>query len=292
MAISTGDTLTTSLADSLNDMVATARNTRDRTVVMPGLVRREKLSEGTGMSWKQIQLGQATAQRVTETTTLNNPQQHTDTALSITPTMIGYHSFISDATGRRIDKKVFGKLGVIPGQAMQKLIDYDGFLAIDSFTNSLCGTGSTLTSGYIATAAARIRGNTTEEGPEPINAVFHDYGIKDLWDELVAGVGTYVLTQGRTAEVFANGFQGMINGVKVHRGNVPIDSTPDSKGGVFSKNAIILVEGFPIKKETQRDASKGGGGTNLYMYYEYAYGEDSAGNWGYEVMHDATTPTS
>ena len=260
---------------------------------MPGLCRREKLKPNTGQTWRQIKLGKLTAMRVTETTLLDNPQQYDDSVLTITPTGIAIHTFITDELGRRADKKALATMGIEPGRAMARLVDSDGFTAIDSFTTSLCGTGTTLTSGYINAASARIRGNTTEAVEDgEINAVFHDYGIKDLEDELLAGIGTYNVQSGKTSEVYSNGFRGKIAGVNIHRGNVPIDTTPDSKGGVFYKGALILVEGFALKKDTQRDIFRGMGGTHTVMYHQYAYGEDGSGQWGYEVQHDATTPSS
>jgi len=177
--------------------------------------------------------------------------------------------------------------------ALQLLKDQDGLTVLDGATTSLCGAGTTLTSGYISAAVARIKSNATEPGPDPIYFVGHGYQIKDIQDELVAGVGTYNLNEGRSARVFEEGFKGRIFGCEFYEdGNITIDSTDDAKGGVFSKQAIVLVQGAKPKAETQRRPDIGGGADVLYLYDEYAYGERSAGNWLFEIYSDATVPTS
>jgi hypothetical protein len=121
----------------------------------------------------------------------------------------------------------------------------------------------------------------------------HGYQIKDVYDELVAGVGTYAVSEGPTATVFQSGFKLPIAGAEVYEdGNIAIDSADDAKGGVFSKDGIILVQGRAPRMVPVRRENIGGGGTSVYHYDEYAYGERSSGNWLYEIYSDATAPTS
>jgi hypothetical protein len=106
-------------------------------------------------------------------------------------------------------------------------------------------------------------------------------------------VGTYPIGEGETARVFKEGFRGTINQASVYiDGNITIDSADDAKGGVFAKEAIILVQGMAPKTETQRRPDIGGGADILYIRDEYAYGERQAGCWLYELYSDATAPTS
>ena len=51
-----GDTITQSLADSLDTVVASARQIREYEGVMPNLVDKVTLSEGTGTSWREISM--------------------------------------------------------------------------------------------------------------------------------------------------------------------------------------------------------------------------------------------
>jgi hypothetical protein len=121
----------------------------------------------------------------------------------------------------------------------------------------------------------------------------HGFQIKDIFDEIVVGIGTYNVPDGLTARVFSEGFKGSIAGARVYEdGNITIDSADDGKGGVFAKEAIVLVQGKAPWVETKRLPETGGGATALYYYDEYAYGERSAGNWLYEIYSDCTSPTS
>ena len=47
-----GDTITQSLTDSLDTVVASARQIREFEGVMPNLVDKITLAEGTGLSWR------------------------------------------------------------------------------------------------------------------------------------------------------------------------------------------------------------------------------------------------
>lgn len=291
--MATGKTYTSSLADSIETIIASARQVREFEGVMPQLVDKVTLGKNTGETWNEISISKLEAQAITEQTELDNPQQLVDSKLSITPTMVGIHTFISDKVGRTISKKSLAKQGSLQQNAIQRKKDKDGLTQLDSATTSLCGTGTTLTSGYIAAAAYRITSNTTEPGYKPIRCVLHGYQIKDIYDELVAGVGTYAVPEGPTARVFQSGFNLPIAGCEVYEdGNITIDSTPDAKGGVFAKDGIVLVQGKSPWVETRREPHIGGGGTSMFHYDEYAYGERSSGNWLYEIMSDATAPTS
>jgi len=291
--MATGDTITGSLADSLDTVVASARQVREFEGVMTQLVDKHTLGKGTGLAWKEVDLAQLTAQAVQETTNLDNPQQLSDSAITITPTVTGLQTFITDRVALRISKKSFAKLGGLAQNAMERKKDEDGLTQLDAATTSLCGAGTTLTSGHLVAASTRISSNATEPGPKPIHIVLHGFQIKDIYDELVAGVGTYVVTEGPTARVFQEHFNLPIAGSKVfENGNITIDSADDAIGGVFSKMGIILVQGFLPRAEVRREPQKGGGGTSVFHYDEYAYGERSSGNWVYEIKSDAATPTS
>lgn len=291
--MATGTTTTDAIADSLPTLIASARIVREYEGVMPQLCALETLGEGVGLSWHEVSYAQLVAQAITEATELDNPQQLADTLFTITPTVVGIETLLTDRVAARISKIAYAKIGDLAQKAIQRKKDEDGLVVLDGATTSLCGSGTTLTSGHIASAVARISGNTTEPGNPPIRCVLHTYQIKDIADEIIAGVGTYPVGEGITARVFTEGFKGMIAGAQVYAdGNIIIDSTPDAKGGVFAQEAIVLVQGFAPRVETKRRPEIGGGATSLYHYDEYAYGERSAGNWLLEIQSDATTPTS
>jgi len=294
-----GRTTTAALADSLDVIVASARNTREQVGVMTKSVDLVTLTPNTGLSWKEITLAQLTAQNVTETTELNNPQQFSDTAFNITPTVTGVHTFVTNRVGARITKKTLTRMGALAQDAIERLKDIDGLTAIDAFTTSLGGTGSALSSGFIRAARSRITSNTTEPSPQSgqIFGIFHGFQIKDIEDEILnptSGALAAQLEAGKTAQVFANGEVGLVGSVIIREdGNLVITAaTTSAKGGVFHRTSLVLVQGRSPWVLFREEPHIGGGGTSMWQYDEYAYGERSAGNWGFEVQTDATTPTS
>jgi len=283
--VASGYTTTTALADSLPTLIASARIIRENEGVMPQLVDKVTLGEGVGLSWNEISLAQLTAQSVTETTELNNPQQISDTLFTVTPSVIGIQTLITDRVAARISKNAYAKIGALAQNAIQRKKDEDGLTVLDGFGQGQPASGSsTLTSGHIGAGVAYIRGNTTEPGPDPIRVVLHGYQLKDIEDELTAGVGTYPVDSGLTARVFKEGFRGMIAGAQIYEdGNISISSN-EAKGGVFSEQAIVLVQGRAPRAVAVRAEEIGGGATKVYHYDEYAYGE-RCDHWGYEILN-------
>ena len=147
-----GDTTTGSLADSLPTVIASARQIREQEGVVPNLVDKITLGEGTGLSWNEVSMAQLTAQTVSETTRLDNPQQMSDTLLTITPTVVGIHTLITDRVAARISKNAYAKVGGLAQNAIQRKKDEDGLTAIDGASLTIGGSGSALTTGMIAAA--------------------------------------------------------------------------------------------------------------------------------------------
>lgn len=291
--MASGDTITQSLADSLDTVVASARQVREYEGVMPNLVDKVTLGEGTGLSWREVDMAQLTAQAITETTILDNPQQMSDSLRTITPTVTGIQTLITDRVASRLNPKAYAQLGSLAQNAIQRKKDEDGLTVLDGATTSLPGAGNTLTSGHIAAAVYRISSNETEPGNPPYRCVLHGFQIKDIFDEIVNGIGTYNVPEGLTARVFAEGFRGQIANAQIYEdGNISIDDSDDAKGGVFAQEAIVLVQGRASRATSVRREDIGAGATVVYLYDEYAYGERSAGNWLFEIHSDATAPTS
>ena len=302
-----GNTITDSLADSIPTMIAAARIVREFAGVMPNLVDRQRLDENTGTVWNEVSMAKLSAQAVTESTELDNPQQMSDTLLSITPTVIGVHTVILDRVALRISANAYAQTGSLAQNAIERKKDADGLTAIDGASTVLGAEGAGLDTSLISAAAYRITSNTTEPAPAtaPINAVFHGFQLADIDNQLITAGITEVssgtisetqigapLTSGIAAEAFQNRYRGRIAGARIYEdGNLSISGDDDAKGGVFSQMALILVEGRSPYVETKRMPELGGGATALFHYDEYAYGERSSGNWLVEVHMDATEPS-
>ena len=298
-----GNTITDSLADSIPTMIAAARIVREFAGVMPNLVDRQRLDENTGTVWNEVSMAKLSAQAVTESTELDNPQQMSDTLLSITPTVIGVHTVITDRVALRISSNAYAQTGSLAQNAIERKKDADGLTAIDGASNKTGDGTAALDSSDITSASYRITSNTTEPAPAtaPISAVFHGFQLADIDNQLTtpglalnldaANTSGAPLTSGIAAEAFQNRYRGTISGARLYEdGNLTISSNK-AKGGVFSQMALILVEGRSPYVETKRMPELGGGATALFHYDEYAYGERSSGNWLVEVKSDAATPT-
>jgi len=109
----TGNSTTTSLADSLPTVIASARIVREYegTMTSDQVVDKVTLEENTGTVWNEVRLEKLTATGVGETAVLNNPQQMSDTLLSLTPTVAGIHTVLTDRVRRRISSNVLAKVG-------------------------------------------------------------------------------------------------------------------------------------------------------------------------------------
>lgn len=289
-----GNTTTGSLADSLDSVRSAARVVREQKGGMQQLCRRETLGVGIGLSWQEVKINQLTAQRVTEDTVLDNPQQYADSLLTITPTIIGIHTFVTDRVKNRINKMALAKMGEGAQNSIERLKDQDGLTVLATgATPASPGAGNTLTSGHIAAAKVNISSNTTEPGNPPYRCVLHGFQIKDLFDELVAGVGTYAIPDGVTATVFKTGFTLPIASCEVYEnGNITIDSSTDATGGVFSTEGIIYVQGAAPRVTSERKENIGGGGEMIYHYDEYAYGLGNSTTWVQTIVSDATAPSA
>lgn len=286
-----GNTTSTVLADSIDTIVASARSTEEYAAVVPQLVDKATLVSGTD-TWKEVLFAQLSAMAITEQTENENPQLFSDSAITITPQGVQILTFITDKVRRNLNRKSLSQMGKLEGEAMRRKEDEDGLTAMDGSTTQLGTANTPLVTGDIAAARYRITSNATEPGPMPISFVGHGFCIKDFYDELVAGIGTYPVPAGSTAQVFRSGFTLPVANVTVHEdGNIAIDSADDAKNFVFSKSAWVLVRDLNIKTEIERKPGRGGGGDNVYMTAFYAYGERSPGNWSYELIGDASNPT-
>lgn len=286
-------TTTGSLGDSQELIIDSARVVREyegRWAACTDVVR---LESNTGLSWEEISLSQLTAQTVTETTDLDNPQSLTDTMLQISTAISGIHMCMTDRVYRRMPKKVIAKMGMLGQNAMDRKKDEDYLAMAATATNTIGGTGQTMTHGFISAPSSRISSNTTERAMGGIVGVFHGFQLKAIEDELRSGIGTYTIPNGLSEEVFKRGYRGPVANVNLYEdGNIAINAVPDARGMVHAREAVVMVQGKSPWTEKQRHPERGGGAESVYMYDEYGLGERSAGNWLYGVLTAASSPSS
>ena len=289
-----GDTFVTDVSEGLDTIIAAARSVREYpNNIMPRLVDTQSLPEGTGTAWREFAADQLTASNYGEADTIDNPQQIDGSVLTGTPQLVAIQTFIGDRVRMRLNRKAFGTFGQLAQNAIQRRKDIDGLAVFAGAGTTLAGTGVTLTSGHVMAGIERIEDNSVEPGAPPYYVVLHGRGSYDLMSEIIAGVGTYPIPAGMTESVFRQGFKGSIDTAELYvDGLITVDATPDARGAVFSRMAIVLVQGKSPWTETRREPQKGYGGDSVWLKDEYVYVERSAGRWLYGLLHDATAPTS
>ena len=296
--MATGSTTTGALADSLDDIRSAARIVREHVGQMESTADMRTLGEGIGASWQEISYNQLTAQDVTESTELDNPQQLADNLLTVTPSMIQIETFLTDNLVAKMNRKGLAETGALAMNAIRRRKNADGLALFASAGTTLAGAGTTLTSGHITAAVAQITADATEPPPDSTTMYFvaHGYQVKDIEDELNTGTGTYPVPTGLSEDVFRMGLVGQVGGalLKVD-GNIQVDGNTDVRGAVFAGGtggSVVRVQGMALKVETYRRPMRGGGGDSIFIRDDYAWGERSAGNWLYGVLSDGTAPTS
>lgn len=291
-----GDTLVTSLADSQELIIDSARIRREYTVVMPGLAEKHDLPDNTGLSWEEVELNRLSAQTITDTTILENAQEFADTVRAYAPTQTGITTIHHWKVGMRLARVVLAQMGSQMMDAIDRKKDLDGFTTLDGATASQPGAGSALTSGVLHAHVSNITGNTTEGATGPGYHVMHPFTWKDIEDELRAPIGTYEIESGMTAEAFRRGYKGMVSDYAVvTAGNIPIDSASDMKGGTFAKKGLLYINGRGLTKFRKELPERGGGSEQMWMYDEYTYGERTSNSTSVfirEIYADATAPTT
>ena len=293
-----GETTTAALADSLPTMRFGARLVHEQKGRIRDTVDLVMLPKNQGNSWSEVDFAALTASTVTETTdNLDSPEQLSDTLRTITPTDSGIHILYTDRVADRIITQAASivRSGILGMNAILRKEDLDGIVQGRSATTDMGVAGAPLTSGLVRHLKYRISSNVTEANADgPFHFQHHGFSLADIDDELSAPLGTYEITSGVSADVLANSYTKaprMLGGMMVHEnGHMTIDASDDCEGFGYARDGLILVEGRGVRTEVLRRPNIGGGATSVFMYYEYAWGFRSTGNWLFGVTADATAP--
>lgn len=286
-----GMNTTTSLSDSHELQINSARIVREYEGVHMRTTDHETMPEGKGISWQENALSQLVAENVDETAEYDNPQQIEDSFFKITPTTAVCQTRWTKRAKARVATIVVSKAGALAQNAMQRLKDETYLGVIGSSSSALPGAGAVLSHTDIAADVDNITGNTTEPATGPIHCVLHPFQITDLRTELVVGIGTYTVPTGMTESTYRKGFEGQVNSANIWRdGNITIDASDDAKGGTHAQEAIIYVQGFsPWMAEDPNPKGFVGRAVDHFMFDEYAFGIRLA-NWLRTKYSDATAP--
>lgn len=293
-----GYTTTGVLQDSLDSVISSARVQREFDPVMVQVVDTTKLADGIGVNWTENLINRLQAANIDELTDLEqSPQEIVDSKFSIRPVQMGISIIVTARAKARINKLVVPKLGVGIEKAMARKKDKDLIAVAQSASVDLGTAGSPMESGFVAAAVSRIAGNTTEPWSGPTVTVLHPFQTKDIQDELVAGIGTYTVPVGKSADAWNSGFDGpTLYGSDLRNdGNIPINSADDAVGFTFAKGsegAIVHVMGMAARYQTKMLDTIGHGGAEL-MWATDEYGNGIRQQaWLFSYTTDCTAPVN
>ena len=281
-------TTSASIGDVVDTVIAEARRTQMHRTVMEPLVRTYRVPRGAGDQLEIPKFGAVTANALAEGVDMANPQTLTTTKVVVTPAEVGAQVVITDRALRTAREDMARAAGRVLGDAIAKKLDQDLLGLLDGFSTSLGGAGTNITMGHLRAAVSRLHA-AAEPAPLPYAAVLHPYQAHDLAANITP-IGTYPIPSGISQTVLENHWVARAFGVDVFQaGNLSVDTSDDAKGGVFSKEAVVLVIFKDWAVERERDASLRAWELNVVADYGFGEYEDS---WGVEMYFDAATPSS
>ena len=278
-------------------IIASARKIREFEGVHLRTTDRIPQKKGTGLEWQEYSFNKLTGTDITETTQNENFQQVNGQLLTLEPDMSQIVIKMADRTKRRMAQVALAQMGGLAGNAMARKQDEDYLALFSGFaTTSSPGSGNPVSFGHISAAVKNCTSNTTEPSAgDEIFGILHGFQIKDIQDEVLAGVGTYTIPEGMTAEVFRKGFQGSVAGANIFEDGLIAIASNNANGAVHTKKAVVSVTALELKTASFRDELFGGGATVDVLTNEYGFKERTSAStqvWAYRIFSDATQPTS
>lgn len=285
-----GVTSVNDVDDIIVPMLAATRFTVENETLMTQLVRVVTLPKNAGDDYREGKMGTLDAHALTTGLDMQQAQKLQDSIWTVTPSEVGVQVILTDKLIRIVRDNQMDIAGRLMGDAVQRKMDKDGIANFASFGGTAIGSASTaLDWGYIAAGVSAVEGET-EPAPGPYHFVQHSHAYHPLAKKL-APTGTYPIPSGISQEVVEKGF------VMKHLGgghlwkdnNIEKDSSDDAIGGVFAKEALLLVKSVAPSMEKERDASLRAWELNLVT--EYGWGIFHS-RWGRKTTFDAATPSS
>ena len=288
-----GVTGTSQLDQTVNAVRAKAIFTMQDYGVFPGAVDRVE-GPGGNRSFTEPKIAPITAYDLTEAVDMDQAQQLSDTLMTVSPTEVGAQVIYSKLAQMTRSENMVNIISRAITDALKKKQDTDGTTQMDNFATALGGTGKTLTRGYLSAGIALVRGNTTEISKEALYATFHPFTMNDLVDQLSDGMainndatvavwgapgaaGTVVGQQRTEMEMIRKYAVGSLHGVPLLTdSNFAIVSSL-SKGGIFTKRAVVYAELWGVDVEPEKDGSLRGTEMNGTMCYAYGERTDTHG---------------
>lgn len=243
------ETTTTTLNDLIPEIIAEAMFVASEKSIMRGLVKNYSLPLGNGKTIDVPRYPVQTAAAVAELTDLTNTAVSTDVS-TLTVGEVGIMTTVTDIAVRSAASNVVADIGRLFGDAIARKMDVDLMTLFASFSTVVGDNATVQEVKDIFAAVAHLK--AAGVGPDGLACVLHPYVAYDIKSEINAAA---YAGSDKMNEAMRTGYLGTIAGVPVFEsGNVP-QTTGDSIGGLFHRDALGLAVLQDISIEEQRDAS-------------------------------------
>ena len=238
---------TSNLSSGQKTFIASAREAFEPAAPDPDLLESQRIAAGF-KQWDVLTMARLTsASALTEGVDLTSAQQLVANSLSITPSEHGIIATLSKRLIRRQgDQNVVSTAGRLCANSLRRRQALDVISLYDGFSKSVVGAGNALDiTSFRGSVAYLLTDNSSSYGPAPVplHAALHIEQISDVILDITdtAPRGT---TTGLTDDMLQRWWKGSdrLYGVQVfHSGNITRDSSDDSKGALFAKEALVMV---------------------------------------------------
>jgi hypothetical protein len=281
---------TSNLSSGQKTFIASAREAFEPAAPDPDLVESQRIAAGF-KQWDVLTMARLTsASALTEGVDLTSAQQLVANSLSITPSEHGIIATLSKRLIRRQgDQNVVSTAGRLCANSLRRRQALDVISLYDGFSKSVVGAGNALDiTSFRGSVAYLLTDNSSSYGPAPVplHAALHIEQISDVILDITdtAPRGT---TTGMTDDMLQRWWKGSdrLYGVQIfHSGNITRDSSDDSKGALFAKEALVMVMANDAEVTEEDDNSLRA--IEYGCFQEWGEGERADAH-GIEVYSDA-----
>ncbi len=266
---------TTSLNDLLPSIVAEAMFVANERSIMRGLVKNYNIPSNSGKTITVPIYPAQTAAALTEGDEISNTEVATS-GVTLTVATNAIRTIVTDLARTSSASNVVADIGRLFGEAIAKKIDKDLIALFTNFATTVGSNSTTFTPALLANAIAKLRNNAVPS--ENLACVLHPYVAYDLKASLT---NTYANPAAGVIQndAMRTGYVGTLFGVPVFESSNITDTTGDSIGAVFHRDALGLAMVGDINIETQRRASYIGNDVVASCHYGVGELYDSYGRY-------------
>jgi hypothetical protein len=289
-------TSTSNLSTTQRALIANAKSAFEPAAPDPDLIDSMPVSQGAKNISVATYARLSDASALTEGIDLSVSQQLVTNTLTLTPTEHGILALVSKREIRsQADSDVLAKTGMLVGASLRRRQAKDVIALYDTASKSIVGTTNPIDITHFQGGVAYLMtDNDPDYGPAqpPFIAALHILQISDIIGDIAdpgAPSGNVVSSRfGLSADLLQRWWKtrDRLYGVEVfHSGNIVADATPDAKGAIFNREALVIAPANTAEPTEEIDNSLRA--HELGIFQEWAEGE-RADPHRIEVFSDAT----